>query len=85
MVIINSLQDEESSLALFGHLIDEVKILAESFTFMSFLHIRHQGNSTVYNFVRHAKHVLGPFGVDVGCSSIPSYYNSSQFRFSLMN
>ena len=36
MVIINSLQDEVSSLALFGHLSDGAKILVESFTFMGF-------------------------------------------------
>ena len=85
MVIINSLQDEVSSLALFGHLIDEVKILAESFTFMSFSHVCYQCNSIAYYLVRHAKHVSSPFSVDGGYSFISSCYNSSQFGFSLMN
>ena len=83
MVIINSLQDEVSSLALFGHLIDEVKILAESFTFMSFSHVCCQCNSIAYYLVRHAKHVSSPFSVDGGYSFISSCYNSSQFGFSL--
>ena len=74
MVIINSLQDEVSYLALFGHLIDEAKILVESFTFMSFSHVCSQGNSIVRNLVKHAKHVSGPFGVNEGCTFTPSYF-----------
>ena len=80
MVIINTLQDEVSSLALFGHLIDEAKILAESFTFISFFYGYCQGNYIAHNFVRHAKHVSGPYGVDGECSSTHLRYNSSQFR-----
>ena len=53
MVIINTLQDEVSSLALFGHLIDEAKILAESFTFISFFYGYCQGNYIVHNLVRY--------------------------------
>ena len=53
MAIINTLQDEVSSLALFGHLIDEAKILAESFTFISFFYGYCQGNYIVHNLVRY--------------------------------
>lgn len=73
MVIINSLQDEVSSLALFGHLIDGAKIFVESFTFMSFSHVCCYDNSIVRNLVRHVKHVTGHFDVNEGCSFTSSY------------
>lgn len=39
-VLINTLKSEDPSLASHGHLIDEVKSLAEIFTAFSFSHIR---------------------------------------------
>lgn len=52
-IIINALKSEDVSLVSYGHLIDESKYLAESFTVVHIFHIRRWGNSDAHKIARH--------------------------------
>ena len=51
--VIKSLRSEKSSFASFGHLIEDVKVLTESFVDFTVSHVRRQGNSVVHKLARH--------------------------------
>ena len=51
--VIKSLRSEESFFASFGHLIEDVKVLTESFVDFTVSHVRRQGNSVVHKLARH--------------------------------
>lgn len=48
-MIINSLKDEDDSLAPFGRLIQAKKLIAETFKKIRFLHICRQDNFVAHN------------------------------------
>ena len=48
---------QSPSLTTYGHLVDEVKELAKNFSNFEFGHVLRQGNSSVHNIARHARHV----------------------------
>ena len=52
--ICRELQDPGPSLALHGHLIQDVKLLSNSFHSVSFSHIRCEGNTVAYALARSA-------------------------------
>jgi len=56
-VVFNALISEDTSFASYGHLIDEEKILAESFVIVVFFHTRRQENYVTHNFAKHVRHV----------------------------
>ena len=69
-----------SPLSLFGHLVDEVKSIVESFCAVTFSHMRRQNNSIIHNLVKYVRHV-GGLSVqmeDGGCSFTPTFYNFTQ-------
>ena len=55
--VINSWRSEETSFSSFGHLLEDVKVLAESFASFIVSHVKRQENSIAHNLARHAKHV----------------------------
>ena len=57
-LIIKALKTESSSLAAYGHPVDEAKFLANNFAAVKYLHIRCQGNSIVHNIARHARYII---------------------------
>lgn len=40
-IIINPLKERDPSLTSFGHMIDNTKLLAKAFSFITFSHVRH--------------------------------------------
>ena len=54
---MNSLKAKDVSLALFGHLISNANLLADTFRSISFSHVCCLGNSTTHNICKYAKHV----------------------------
>ena len=52
--ICRELQDPGPSLALHGHLIQDVKLLSNSFHFVSFSHLRREGNTVAHALARSA-------------------------------
>ena len=62
--VINSLRSEKTSFASFGHLIEDVKVIAESFIGFTVSHGKRQGTSVAHNFAIHARFK----SVDGGCS-----------------
>ena len=52
-ITIDGLMGEDSSLAEYGHLIDEAKKLVE----VEFNHVQGQANNVAHNIARHARHV----------------------------
>ena len=46
--IVKELMESTPSLALHGHLIQDVKSLQNSFNFLSFTHVHRQGNNVVH-------------------------------------
>lgn len=57
--VINALNENSQSLALFGLLIQDVKNIANYFHFISFSYVRRDENCVAYNLVRHARYVTG--------------------------
>ena len=57
--LMNSLMDDLLSLASFGLLIQDVKVIVESFQCISFSHVRRESNTVAYNLARYAHHVIG--------------------------
>ena len=51
-IIFKELTSSEPSLALHGHLIQDVKFLASFFNCISFAHIRRQGNNVAHALAR---------------------------------
>ena len=52
--ICRELQDLSPSLALHGHLIQDVKFLSNSLQLVSFSHVRHEGNTVAHALARSA-------------------------------
>ena len=50
--VIKSLRSEESFFASFGHLIEDAKVIAESFVCFIVSHVKRQGNSVVHKLAR---------------------------------
>lgn len=48
---------KDSSLAGYGHLIDEAKQLAKQLVEVEFSHVKRQANNAAHNIARHGKHV----------------------------
>jgi len=57
--LMNSLMDDLLSLASFGLLIQDVKVIVESFQCISFSHVCRESNTVAYNLARYACHVIG--------------------------
>ena len=51
-IIFKDLTSPKPSLPLHGHLIHDVKLLANAFTNISFTHVRHPGNTVAYGLAR---------------------------------
>ena len=51
-IVINAIKESSPSVASFGLLIQDAKIVGEYFYSVIFSHIRKNGNSVVYNFAR---------------------------------
>ena len=51
--VIKSLRSEKSSFASFGHLIEDAKVLTESFVDFTVSHVRRQGNYVAHKLARH--------------------------------
>ena len=58
-IITRAIQAKEQSLASYGNLIEEIKILADSFLNFRISHVKRKGNSVAHNLARHARHVSG--------------------------
>ena len=71
--VINSWRREETSFSSFGHLLEDAKVLAESFAGFIVSHVKRQGNSIVHNLARYAKHVSD---LKVWMKSVPSRLNA---------
>ena len=54
---MDALAGENSSLAEYGHLVDEANELAKDFAYIEFSHVLRQKNSATHNIARHARHV----------------------------
>ena len=52
--IVKELMESTPSLALHGHLIQDVKSLQNSFNFLSFTHVHRQGNNVAHALARWA-------------------------------
>lgn len=52
--IVREIKESDPSLALHGHLIQDVKRLLDSFDFLSFTHVRRQGNNVAHALARWA-------------------------------
>uniref|UniRef100_A0A2N9F767 RNase H type-1 domain-containing protein n=1 Tax=Fagus sylvatica TaxID=28930 RepID=A0A2N9F767_FAGSY len=53
--IVSALLDPNPCLALFGHLIEDTKLLAQSLNFVSFKHVKRDGNSVAHTLAKKAK------------------------------
>ena len=51
--VIKSLRSEKPSFASFGHLIEDAKVLIESFVNFTVSHVKRQGNSIAHKLARH--------------------------------
>ncbi|XP_075654837.1 uncharacterized protein LOC142625007 [Castanea sativa] len=69
-ILMKSLMQDSLSLATSGLLIQDVKVIAESFQCISFSHVRREGNKVAHNLVRHAYHVTG---FSVWMKDVPSH------------
>ena len=58
-VVMKALESYDDSLASFGLLTEDTKLIAESFHLAYFSHTHKQGNSVAYNFFRQARYVSG--------------------------
>lgn len=58
-ILIKSLMEDLLSVASSGLLIQDVKVIAESFQCIRFSHVHREGNKVAYNLARHACHVTG--------------------------
>ena len=58
-VIINSLKDEDDSLAPFGRLIQDMKLIAKTFKKIRFLHICHQENFVAHKITKYVLYFIG--------------------------
>ena len=56
-ITIDGLMGEDSSLAEYGHLIDEAKEIAKKLVEVEFNHVQRQANNVAHNITRHARHV----------------------------
>ena len=56
-ITIDGLMGEDSSLAEYGHLIDEAKEIAKKLVEVEFNHVQRQANNVAHNVARHARHV----------------------------
>ena len=56
-ITIDGLMGEDSSLAEYGHLIDEAKEIAKKLVEVEFNHVQRQANNVAHNIARHARHV----------------------------
>ena len=56
---MKALESYDDSLASFGLLTEDTKLIAESFHLAYFSHTHKQGNSVAYNFFRQARYVSG--------------------------
>ena len=56
-ITIDGLMGEDSSLAEYGHLIDEAKEIAKKLIEVEFNHVQRQANNVAHNIARHARHV----------------------------
>jgi len=56
-ITMDALAGENSSLAEYGHLVDEANELAKDFAYIEFRHVLRQKNSAAHNIARHARHV----------------------------
>ena len=52
--IVKELMESTPSLALHGHLLQDVKSLQNSFNFLSFTHVHRQGNNVAHTLARRA-------------------------------
>ena len=71
--VIKSLRSEESFFASFGHLIEDAKVIAESFVCFIVSHVKRQGNSVAHNLTRHARHVSD---LKVWMEGVPLHLNA---------
>ena len=60
-ILIKSLMEDSLSVASSGLLIQDVKVITESFQCIRFSHVRREGNKVAHNLTRHAHHVTGFF------------------------
>ena len=70
--VINSLRSEETSFASSGHLIEDVKVIAQSFIGLLYLMLRDR-NSVAHNFAGHSRHVSD---LKVWMKGIPPHLNA---------
>ena len=69
-ILIKSLMEDSLSVASSGLLIQDVKVIAESFQCIRFSHVCREGNKVAHNLVRHARHVIG---FSVWMEDVPSH------------
>ncbi|XP_075675220.1 uncharacterized protein LOC142644519 [Castanea sativa] len=58
-IVTRALQDIEQSLASFGNLVEESKLLVDSFLSCNVFYVKRKRNSVAHNLTRYAKHVSG--------------------------
>ena len=68
--IVRELKEPTLSMALHGHLIQDVKCLSSSFVSLSLTHVRHQGNNAAHALARWA--IKGP-NLTVWMEDVPPY------------
>ena len=54
---MNSTKNDVPSLDSYGHLIEEAKLLIESFVVFSVSPVKRQKNSVAHNFARYTRHI----------------------------
>lgn len=54
---MNSIKNDEPSFVSYGHLNEDVKLLAKFFVVFSVPHVKRQENSVAYNFARYTRHI----------------------------
>ena len=70
-VIINSIKDGNMSHSAFGHILQDITSLCSLFSYVSFQHIKRQGNCVAHKLARWT--ITNPF--DVWMESVPPNTN----------
>ena len=55
--LIKALEAEDHNLSQWGLLVEDVKLVANSFVSLSYSHIKRNGNSLAHNLAKHAIHI----------------------------
>ena len=73
LVVINTLNSKEESLASYGHLLEVVLPSLVSFSFVSFSHVPRVGNNIAHNLTKYARHVRGLL---IWMENVPSHFHA---------